>query len=86
MFVYALLYIQVDHAPSSDILGVFRDYEKAVDELLERANYREIAGRLTQYMKYTEEYESFGQLRKLVQASGELKDVDIYRIIKYPLI
>ena len=81
--VYVLLYIHTDNPEYSEILGVFNTKDKAVDELLERANYRKNKnGELTQYKQKTDEYESFDILRDKVFASLELQDEDIYRIIE----
>ena len=53
--VYVLLYIHTDNPEYSEILGVFNTKDKAVDELLERANYRKNKnGELTQYKEKTE--------------------------------
>ena len=84
--IYAVLYIHMDKSDYSEILGIFRDREKAIDELLERANYREKDGKLTQYMKPTDEYVSFSDLRNKVSSDGELFDVDIYRISEHILV
>jgi hypothetical protein len=84
--VYSVLYIQTDNPECSEVLGIFRDREKAIDELLERANYRERDGVLTQYMKPTKEYDSFSKLRETVSNSMELRDVDIYRIERIHLV
>ena len=81
--VYVLLYIHTDNPEYSEILGVFNTKDKAVDELLERANYRKNKnGELTQYKQKTDEYESFDILRDKVFTSMELQDEDIYRIIE----
>ena len=81
--VYVLLYIHTDNPEYSEILGVFNTKDKAVDELLERANYRKNKnGELTQYKEKTEEYESFDILRNKVFTTRELQDEDIYRIIE----
>lgn len=83
MSIYVLLYIHTDNPEYSEILGVFNTKDKAVDELLERANYRmNKNGELTQYKQKTDEYESFDILRDKVFASLELQDEDIYRIIE----
>ena len=83
VFIYVLLYIHTDNPEYSEILGVFNTKDKAVDELLERANYRKNKnGELTQYKQKTDEYESFDILRDKVFASLELQDEDIYRIIE----
>ncbi len=78
--VYVLIYIHSTVVEYSEVLGVYREKSKAIDELLERANYRKKNGVLTQYMEPTTEYESFGVLRKLVEENMELHDEDIYRI------
>lgn len=81
--VFILLYIHTDKPEYSDILGVFNTKDKAVDELLEKANYRKNKnGELTQYKLKTDEYESFDILRDKVFTSNELQDEDIYRIIE----
>ena len=81
--VYVLLYIHTDNPEYSEILGVFNTKDKAVDELLERANYRKNKnGELTQYKEKTEEYESFDILRNKVFTTMELQDEEIYRIIE----
>ena len=38
--LYSLLYINIDKAEYAEILGVYSSKERAVMELLERANYR----------------------------------------------
>ena len=83
--LYCLLYINVDKADYAEILGIYSTKEKAVLQLLERANYREKNGKLTQYMEYTEEYESFDVLKQQVMNNMELVDVDIYKISEYHL-
>jgi hypothetical protein len=80
MNVYVLLYINIDEVSYSEVLGVFNSKNKAVYELLERANYREKNGKLTQNMYPCDEYESFSILWNLVYKQLELHDVDIYRI------
>ena len=82
MQFYGVLYIHTDNPEQSDILGLFDDYEKAVDELVERANYREnAAGQLTQYLQITNEYDSLESLKTQVRKTNKLVDVDIYKII-----
>lgn len=85
-FVYVLLYINNDSPESSEVLGVFKNKEDSVDELLERANYREKNGKLTQYLKPTNEYISFDILKKQVEKDMLLKDDDTYIITKLPLL
>ena len=84
--IYAVLYIHMDKADYTEVLGVFKDREKAIDELLERANYRNRDGKLTQYMQPTDEYPSFEYLREKVSREGELFDADIYRISEHVLV
>ena len=78
--LYSLLYINIDKAEYAEILGIYRSKERAVMELLERANYREKNGKLTQYMEETDEYESFSALKDKVMTEMELVDHDIYKI------
>ncbi len=78
--VYILIYIHSDNIEYTEVLGVYTDKSKAINELLERANYREKNGVLTQYMEPTTEYESFSALKALVEKQMELHDDDIYRI------
>lgn len=78
--VYVLLYIHTDNVEFSEVLGVFNSKNDAINELLERANYREINGMLTQYMEPTTEYDSFSSLKNMIEEKMELHDVDIYRI------
>ncbi len=86
VYVYVVLYIHTDKPKYSEVLGVFSKKEDAVDELLERANYRKRNdGVLTQYMVPCNDYESFDILYNLVINNMELIDTDIYRIIKLPL-
>lgn len=80
--VYVILYINVDKPEYSETLGVFFDKEKAVDKLLEKANYRNNNGKLTYYMKPSYEYDSYESLRLKVSEQLELIDLDIYRINK----
>jgi len=84
--VYVLLYIHTDEVSYSEVLGVYGGKHQAVSELLERANYREKDGKLTQYMDPCYEYESFTSLRDLVYEKMELHDEDIYRIEVHNLV
>jgi len=83
--VYVVLYIHTDKPTYSETLGVFQHKADAVTELLERANYRERGGCLTQYMKPCDEYESFAALREKVEHDMKLVDNDVYRIDELPL-
>mgnify|MGYP000229695628 CR=1 FL=1 len=83
--VFIVFYIQTDIPENSEVLGVFNNKEEAVRELLERANYREKNGKLTQYMDQCDEYDSFADLYNIVFSNMELVDVDIYRITEIPL-
>lgn len=78
--LYSILYINIDKAEYAEILGVYSTKERAVMELLERANYREKNGKLTQYMDETDEYESFSVLKDKVMNEMQLIDHDIYKI------
>ena len=84
--VYVVLYIHTDIPKYSEVLGVFQNKKDAIIELLERANYREKNGVLTQYMRPTQEYESYKALWDKVEAEMELVDTDIYRISSVPYI
>ena len=85
-YAYVLYYIQIETPEYSEVLGVYSKKDKAIDELLLRANYRENKyGQLTQYMEPTDEYESLAILRVQVEEQMELVDTDIYRIEKCPL-
>ena len=84
--VYILFYIHTDKPEYSEILGVFTNKSDAVAELLLRANYRNINGVLTQYMKNCSEYESFESLVNMVNTKMELIDVDIYRITELRIL
>jgi len=81
---YVLTYIDMNGPYETEVLGVFSDKDTAVDQLLERANYRERDGSLTQYMRPTSEYPSFSHLRALVMRNMELIDCDVYRITEVP--
>ena len=83
--VFIVFYIQTDIPENSEVLGVFNNKEDAVTELLERANYREKNGKLTQYMQPCNEYISFTYLYQFVYDNMELNDIDIYRIEELPL-
>ena len=83
--VYTLLYIHTDKPSYSEVLGVFLNKSDAVAELLERANYRNNNGALTQYMKPCDEYESFESLTNIVTTNMVLEEEDIYRITELPL-
>lgn len=78
-YVYVLLYIHADTPEYSEVLAVFHDKHKAVNSLLEVANYRDNNG-LTQYMKPTDEYPSYAYLYDKVYREMELTDIDIYKI------
>jgi len=82
--VFVVFYIQTDIPENSEVLGAFNNKEDAVKELLERANYREKNGKLTQYMNPCDEYASYTDLYQLVHSNMELIDVDIYRISELP--
>lgn len=84
--VYTVFYIHTDSAELSEILGVYNSKEKAVSELIERANYRNINGQLTQYMKPTNDYKSYDEIFSLVYNKMELIDHDIYRITELPCL
>ena len=83
VFVVSYIHTEVPHY--SEVLGVFINKEEAVNELLERANYREKDGQLTQYMEPTDEYESFQFLKNKVMEEMQLEDVDLYKIQELPL-
>lgn len=83
--VYTILYINTDEANGAEVLGVYTTKIQAVLQLLERANYREKNGQLTQYMQPTDEYRSFDALRQKVEEDMELHDVDIYKITVHRL-
>jgi hypothetical protein len=78
--VYILLYIHTDSPKLSEVLGIYRNKQESIDKLIEKANYREKNGILTQYMEKTNDYESIQELRDIVSDKMELTDVDIYRI------
>ena len=80
--VYAVLYINVDTPSYSEILSIHVDYEKAIDNLIEIANFREKNGILTQYMEPTSEYGSIDEIKNIIKQNNELIDEDIYRIQK----
>lgn len=81
--VYIVLYIHIDNPEFSEILGVFKDKNDAINELLFRANYRQNKdGQLTQYMVPTSEYPSYEYLRQKVGETMFLSDVDVYRIVQ----
>lgn len=86
MNVFTLLYIHSDISDYSEVLGVFNNKEDAVKELLERANYREKDGQLTQYLQPTDEYESFDFLKNKVLTELVLHDEDIYKIQMLPVL
>ncbi len=83
--VYTVLYIHTDNPSYSEVLGVFIRKSDAVAELLERANYRDKNGVLTQYMRPCNDFDSFDALVELVNTKMELIDEDIYRITQLPL-
>jgi hypothetical protein len=85
MEVFVLLYINTENPEYSEVLGLFNKKDDAITELLERANYREKDGKLTQYLQPTDEYESFEFLKNKVETEMILKDEDIYKIQILPL-
>lgn len=86
LVVYILLYIHTDKPEYSEVLGVYDNKDTAVDALLEKANYRDKNGQLTQYMQLTDEYKSFDVLREQVYQTMELCDTDIYRITRQLIV
>lgn len=86
MNVFVLLYIHSEKSEYSEVLGVFNNKDDAIKELLERANYREKDGQLTQYLQPTDEYESFEILKNKVATEMILQDEDIYKIQILPLL
>lgn len=80
--IYNIVYINTDDPENCEILGSYMDENEAVSELLERANYREKNGVLTQYFKETNEYPSYEFLFNMVKRKKVLYDVDIYKIVK----
>jgi hypothetical protein len=80
MLVYVLIYIHTDKPEFSEVLGIYKEKENAINKLIEKANYREIDGILTQYYEKTEDYESIDEIKKLIYNTNELIDEDIYRI------
>lgn len=86
MEVFVLLYINTENPEYSEVLGLFNKKDDAIKELLERANYREKDGKLTQYLQPTDDYESFELLKNKVETEMILKDEDIYKIQILPLL
>jgi hypothetical protein len=84
--VFVVLYIHSDVPDYSEVLGLFKNKEDAVKELLERANYREKDGQLTQYLQPTDEYESYSFLKNKVNKEMVLYDQDVYKIQSIPLV
>ena len=78
--VYVILYINIDNPEYSEVLGVYNDKNRAVNEIIQKAHYREVNGQLTYYMEPCNEYDSFDQLRQKVFEEMEIIDLDIYRI------
>lgn len=84
--IYVISYIHTDKPEYSEVLGVYDNKKKAINNLLNFANYREKNGKLTQYMKPTDEYKSLKDLYDIIEKNMELKDIDIYRITKHILV
>ena len=82
-YYFGVIYINTDEPEHSEIYGIYKNYDKAINELLKCANYRENnEGELTQYMRKTNEYKNLEEIKNIIRKNNELIDVDIYRIEK----
>jgi hypothetical protein len=80
MLVYVLIYIHTDKPEFSEVLGIYKEKENAINKLIEKANYREINGKITQYYEDTDDYNSIDEIKQKLYKNMELIDEDIYRI------
>ena len=85
--IYVLSYIHTEIPSYSEVYGVYRTKDEAVEKLLEIANYREDKnGNLTQYYIKTSEYSCYNFLKNKVFRDMELVDEDIYRITPLKIV
>lgn len=78
--VYSVVYYNIDDVKNSEVIGVYSQYEKAVEYLIKAAHFDCKDGKLRQYKRNTNEYDSFETLYNMVFEKQELIDFDIYKI------
>jgi hypothetical protein len=79
---YNILYINTEFPEDSYIMGSYPTHENAIDNLLEKAHYRETNGVLTYYHEPCTDYPSLKFLKTKVRNENELRDLDLYKIQK----
>jgi hypothetical protein len=78
--VFVVIYYNVDEISNSEVIGIYRDKEDAVNALIKSAHYEDDDGDLLQYRRPCDDYKSFNELFLKVWDTLELVDDDLYRI------
>ena len=80
---YTILYMNTDEVAYSEVIGIHYSLRDAVIGLLKAAHYDvDEDGRLRQYRRLTNEYESFDDLYNMVSRQMMLDDYDMYYIVE----
>jgi hypothetical protein len=77
---YKVVYYNVDQPDYSEVIGTYVNKDEAVLSLIKAAHYEEKYGRLRQYKRFSNDYDSFQTIVNIVNEKMELVDYDIYRI------
>jgi len=78
---YTVIYINTDNLEYSEVIDTYNSLDLAVLGLLKAAHYdMDSEGNLRQYMRPTDEYDSFYELYQDVKFNRVLNDFDIYTI------
>jgi hypothetical protein len=78
--LFVVVYYNVDEISNSEVIGIYRDKEDAVNALIKAAHYEDDDGDLLQYKRPCDDYKSFQELNLIVWDTLELVDDDLYRI------
>ena len=84
--VYSVIYYNTDEIKNSEVIGVFNNREDAIIALIKAAHYEEKDGQLLQYKKKSSDYDSFEDLKEIVDKNLYLEDYDLYRIEYVPFL
>ncbi len=85
--VFTVLYVNIDAPENSEVISCHYNKNTAIEALIKSAHYSvNKEGKLCQYLRETDEYESFEYLRKKVEEDLFLIDEDIYRIMETVLL